>query len=416
MNLATARPIRCITFSSMITISGFIFAAEPTNQSTVEGWLGFRGDSTSASASSAPSKLSIGDGGNLAWQLAVPGRSVAGPIVVGNTVVTTGSSGQDGEVLHINGVNLATGKQKWEQVFRATGRPFCHPTSANAAPTPASDGERIFAFFSSNDLVCLSLDGDLLWYRGLGMDYPQAGNDVGMASSPIVVDGAVIVQVEAQGDSFAIGIDAKTGQNLWRLDRPQSANWSSPVAIKRPDGRTEVILQSSDKVIAIDPRTGKLAWDSSDGGSTISSPTATDKLLLLPGDELTALNFGDSAAAPEVVWRNSKLSPRNASAVATDKRVYALKGSVLVAANIEDGEIVWQERLGDIDGTWATPVVAAGKLYVFDQKGVGLVIQDKGDKGETISKVELEEPVLGSPAIAGGRLIVRGERTLFCFE
>ncbi len=391
-------------------------AAEPTADSPAEQWLGFRGTSTSASASTGPAKLAIGDDGNLAWQLSMPGRSVAGPIIVGELVVATSSSGQTGEVLHISGVDFKTGKLAWEQVFRATGRPFCHPTSANAAPTPVSDGERIFAFFSSNDLICLSLEGDLLWYRGLGYDYPQAGNDVGMASSPIVVDGAVIVQVEAQGDSFAIGIDAKTGQTLWRIDRPKDSNWASPVAIQRPDERTEVILQSSDKVIAIDPRTGRENWDSEDGGSSVSSPTATNELLLIPGDELTALNFGESATTPQVVWRNSKLSPKNASAVATKDRVYALKGSVLVAANITDGEVAWQERLSGLAGTWATPVVAAGKIYIFDQKGVGLVVEDLGDEAKIISEVELDEPVLASPAIADGRLVVRADQTLYCFE
>jgi outer membrane protein assembly factor BamB len=411
--------VSCFTIVTL-AIAVSALAAEPAttiaNAAAGTGWLGFRGDSSSASASSAPDKLALGDDGNLAWQLTLPGRSVAGPIVVGDLVVATGSSGQYGEVLHINGVDLATGQPRWEQTFRATGRPFCHPTSANAAPTPASDGERIYAFFSSNDLVCLSRDGDLLWYRGLGLDYPQAGNDVGMASSPIIVDGAVIVQVESQGDSFAIGIDTKTGQNLWRIDRPRNANWSSPVAIRRPDDRTEVILQSGNDVIAVDPRTGKQVWESVDGGSTIPSPTVTRELLLLPGNELTAVNYAASASTPQVVWSNSKLSPKNASIVATEDRVYSLKGSVLVAATIADGEVVWQQRLSGLAGTWATPVTAGGKIYVFDQKGVGLVIEDQGEAAETLSEVELGEPVLGSPAIAAGRLIVRGERTLFCFQ
>ena len=193
--------------------------ADPIGGFRSSEWLGFRGDGTSA-ASSAPAELALGDDGNLAWRLAMPGRSVAGPIVVGELVVLTSSSGQNGEVLHNSGVDLATGKLRWEQTFCATGRPFCHPTSANAAPTPASDGQRIFAFFSSDDLVCLSTEGDLLWYRRLGYDYPKAGNDIGMASSPVVVDGAVISQVEAQGDSFAIAIDAETGSNLSFLSLP----------------------------------------------------------------------------------------------------------------------------------------------------------------------------------------------------
>ena len=391
-------------------------AADPAGTIGSKGWLGFRGDGTSASVSNAPVSLDVGDQGNVAWRQAMPGRSVAGPIVVGDLVVTTSSSGQDGEVLHVSGVDLQTGEVRWEQTFRATGRPFCHPTSANAAPSPASDGERIFAFFSSNDLVCLSLEGELLWYRGLGFDYPKAGNDVGMASSPVVVDGAVIVQVEAQGDSFAAAIDAETGKNLWRIDRPQTANWSSPLVIRRPDDRNEVVIQSRQDAIAVDPRTGQTRWSSEEGGSAIPSPTASGGLLILPSDEVVALNIGASATAPEVAWRNNRLSPRNASVVATDDRLYSLKGSVLVAANLSDGEQVWQERISGLGSSWATPVVSGGRIYIFDQSGVGVVIEDRGESGEKIGEVELGEGVLGSPAIADGKLIVRGTDTLFCFE
>lgn len=391
-------------------------AADPVGTIGSKGWLGFRGDGTSVSVSNAPAKLDVGDQGNVAWRQTMPGRSVAGPIVVGDLVVTTSSSGQDGEVLHVSGVDLQTGDVQWEQTFRATGRPFCHPTSANAAPSPASDGERVFAFFSSNDLVCLSLEGELLWYRGLGFDYPKAGNDVGMASSPVVVDGAVIVQVEAQGDSFAAAIDAETGKNLWRIDRPQTANWSSPLVIRRPDDRNEVVIQSRQDAIAVDPRTGQTRWSSEEGGSAIPSPTASGGLLILPSDEVVALNIGASATAPEVAWRNNRLSPRNASVVATDDRLYSLKGSVLVAANLSDGEQLWQERISGLGSSWATPVVSGGRIYIFDQSGVGVVIEDRGESGEKIGEVELGEGVLGSPAIADGKLIVRGTETLFCFD
>ncbi|MGI9445724.1 MAG: hypothetical protein ACR2N1_24835, partial [Rubripirellula sp.] len=132
-----------LTFTACLTwcvVTGTAAAADPANGLGSKSWLGFRGDGTSRASSSAPKKLELGEDGNLAWKLKMPGRSVAGPIVIGDLVVTTSSSGQDGEVLHVSGVNLQTGKLKWEQTFRATGRPFCHPTSANAAPSPASDG------------------------------------------------------------------------------------------------------------------------------------------------------------------------------------------------------------------------------------------------------------------------------------
>jgi len=398
-----------------MAVAGSSHAADPTNTVGTKSWLGFRGDGTSR-ASSAPERLELGETGNLAWKLDMPGRSVAGPIVIGDLVVTTSSSGQDGEVLHVSGVNLQTGQLEWQQTFRATGRPFCHPTSANAAPSPASDGQRIFAFFSSNDLVCLSLTGELLWYRGLGYDYPKAGNDVGMASSPVVVDGAVIVKVEAQGDSFAAAIDAETGQNLWRVDRPQMANWASPLAIRRPDDRNEIVIQSRQGVIAVDPRSGKTQWSTQEGGSAIPSPTSAAGMLILPSDEVIALNIGASATAPQVAWRNNKLSPRNASVVASDQRLYSLKGSVLVAANLSDGEQIWQKRLSGLGSAWATPVLSENRLYIFDQSGKGLVVEDQGEDAETIHEIELEQGVLGSPAIAGGRLIIRGTDTLFCFE
>ena len=380
-----------------------------------ENWLGFRGDGTSASAS-APSEIKVGEGGNVAWKVAMPGKSVAGAIVVGDRVITTSSGGQEGEQLFITAVSLSTGKKLWEQSFRATGRPFCHPTSANAAPSPVSDGERIYAFYSSNDLICLSLEGDLLWYRGLGFDYPKAGNDIGMASSPIIAEGAIVAQVEAQGDSFAIGIDAATGMNLWRMARPRQSNWSSPVAINRPDESVEVVMQSGSNIVGVDPRRGNVKWIIEEGADKIASGTPAGNYLLLPGSEMMALNIGESATTPEVMWRNSRLSPRNASAVLNDDRFYSLKGSVLVAGTVADGEQVWQKRLSGLGGTWATPVAAGGRIYIFDQSGVGLVVEDQGDSAETILEVDLGEPVLASPAIAGGKLIVRTNNSLFCFE
>ena len=403
------------TMSATFTLALVLTGSLNVNAADSENWLGFRGDGTSTS-SEAPAEVKVGEGGNVAWKVAMPGKSVAGPIVIGDRVISTSSGGQEGEQLYITAVSLKTGKKLWEQSFRATGRPFCHPTSANAAPSPVSDGERIFAFYSSNDLVCLSLEGDLLWYRGLGFDYPKAGNDIGMASSPIIADGAIIAQVEAQGDSFAIGIDVASGTNLWRMGRPRQSNWSSPVAINRPDESVEVVMQSGTNIVAVDPRRGNIKWIIEEGADKIASGTPAGDYLLLPGSEMMALNIGESATTPEVVWRNSRLSPRNASAVLNNDRFYSLKGSVLVAATVADGEQIWQKRLSGLGGTWATPVSANGRVYIFDQAGAGLVVEDQGDDAETIAEVDLGEGVLASPAIANGKLIVRTNQSLYCFE
>ena len=161
-------------------------------------------------------------------------RSVSG------RVIATSASGASQDRLHVHAFDAASGKSLWERQFWATGRTLCHPTSSVAACSPMSDGQRIFAFFSSNDLVCLDLNGNLLWYRGLTLDYPTAANDVGMSSSPLVVDGTVIVQVENKGDSFAAGLDAETGQTRWKIPRKPEMNWTSPTVWQAEIGRAHV--------------------------------------------------------------------------------------------------------------------------------------------------------------------------------
>ena len=102
--------------------------------------------------------------------------------------------------------------------------------------------------------------------------------------------------------------------------------------------------------------------------------------------------------------------------MASDARLYSLKGSVLVAANLKDGEQVWQKRLKGLGSSWATPVLSENRLYIFDQTGKGLVVEDQGEDAETIHEIELGEGVLGSPAIADGRLVIGAANTLFCFQ
>ncbi len=120
--------------------------------------------------------------------------------------------------------DAATGKKLWERQFVATGRTMCHEKMCNATPTMASDGENVIAFFSSNDLICLNKDGDLQWYRGLGSEYPNASNSLGMSSSPIVIGKTAVVQVESDAEAFACGIDVETGTTKWQMDRPRAAN------------------------------------------------------------------------------------------------------------------------------------------------------------------------------------------------
>src|SRR5206468_2022676 len=124
-----------------------------------------------------------------------------------------------------------------------------------AAPTPATDGERVYALFATGDLVCLGADGDLLWYRALARDYPHISNQVGMAASPVLYKDVLLVPMETADESFAAGLDKLTGTNRWKVRRPREINWGTPVRICN-HGRDEVLFISPGELTAYDPLTG----------------------------------------------------------------------------------------------------------------------------------------------------------------
>ena len=180
-----------------------------------DDWPEFHGPGGRGVAANAAIRTTWSETEGIAWKADLPGRSTSSPIVVGDLVVTTASSGAKQDRLHVIALDKATGTPRWERSFWATGRTLCHPTSAVAAGTPASDGKRIVALYSSCDLFCLDLEGRLLWQRNLAVEHPKSGNDVGMGSSPPIVGDAVVVQIDCQGDAFAAAIDLATGVDRW---------------------------------------------------------------------------------------------------------------------------------------------------------------------------------------------------------
>ena len=380
-----------------------------------EDWPQFRG--VNASSVSNDSKLPVEFGGesksNIAWQSKLPGRSVGGAIVVGDQVITTSSSGMDQRRLHLISLNQQDGSIRWQQELVARGRPFCHPTSANAAPTPASDGKNVYAFYSSNDLACVDLEGNLVWYRSLSTDFPKAGNDVGMSSSPLVVDGVCVVQVECQGDSFAAGLSCEDGSVLWKRERPKQANWASPVAIQNPAKENMVVMQSRENLVALDPKSGKELWVMDMPCSTIPSAMAVDGRLLVPASGITALDLSSVGASPSKLWDNNKLSANACSPLVVGSRIYTISRTVLACADIYSGELKWQARLTDAKSIWSSPVVANNLLYIFTEEGKCLVVRLGDEKGEVVATNDMGESVLGSPAISGNAMYVRGVSSLW---
>lgn len=376
-------------------------------------WRQFRGPNGASVAVATRPPEQWTESENVAWKAELPGRGPSGPIVVGNRVFVTASSGPKQDRLFVLCFDAKTGKEEWRREFWATGRTHCHPSSAIAAPTPASDGQRIFAFYSSNDLVCLDLEGNLLWYRGLAFDYPKAGNDAGMASSPTVAGSTVVVQVESQGDSFATGLDVSTGETRWHVPRDRVANWASPIAMPDlVDGKHLVLLPGPKALTALDAQSGEEVWKFEASCSSIPSPAVSAGRIFIPGGGLTVLEMGKGATSPSLLWQSNKVNPSQSSPIVDGQRVFAMNNAgVVTCADASNGKILWQLRVG---GThWSTPVLAGDLLYCFNQEGDARVVRVGAEKGELVHSMKFGEIIQGSPALVDGAIFVRSDKHLW---
>jgi outer membrane protein assembly factor BamB len=375
-------------------------------------WRRFRGPNGSGVAQDEIGVPSAwGQGRNIAWKAKLPGRGASGPIVIGDRVVVTCSSGYRQDHLHVVCFDIRSGAARWERQFWATGSSMTHPKICPATATPVSDGQRLFAHFSTSDLVCLDLDGNLLWLRGLQLQYPNVRNSLGLASSPVVVDDTLVVKMDTDTQSVALGLDAASGQTRWQNDRAPLASWDSPVPFRGDDERVLVVMQSGGGLTAYEPDTGRPAWHWGHSCSTIPSCVADRNRLLVPSDGLVALSRPSGDGGPSVIWQNGRLNPSTSSPLCYRGRVYVVSRSVLKCADAETGRLLWQLRL---EGSFSSsPVVAADRLYLFNEEGLGQVIAVGSSPGRVVGEGDLGETILCTPAISGGALYVRSDDHLW---
>jgi outer membrane protein assembly factor BamB len=394
----------------------FVLAIVVTCRSvSAADWRQFRGNDSSGVSTETNLPTKLDDPKTLAWKVALPGRGLSGPIIVGDRVFLTASSGYRDDALHVLCFSCASGGQLWQRTLHATGRTVCNEVMCMATPQPCSDGERIYAYYSCNDVVCLDLDGNLVWYRGLGLDYPNVSSSLGMSSSPVVVDGTLVLQLDTDSDSFVAGLDALTGETRWKIDQGKSAIWSSPALFRpAPDAKPQLILHAKNALLSLDPATGKENWKVDQAGAKIASTTVAGNVLLSPLGQLTALRPLGTSGTPERLWSEARLSPDNPTPVAYKDHVYVFKGSVLTCADLATGKTAWQLRL-KCQGAYSSPIAGNDHVYLADENGILQTIRVGGKKGEVASRLDLQEKIMCTPALAGGAFYIRSDKHLWKF-
>jgi len=354
-----------------------------------EDWRQFRGNDISGVAQSPLPGIISGD--SIKWNVDLPGRGLSAPIVIGDRLYLTASSGFDQDRLHLLCFDKNSGKKIWERQFWAVGRTVSHPKMCNATPTPCSDGQRIFATFSSNDVICTDLDGNLQWFRALNYDYPNATNSLGMSSSPVVVDDTLIVQVESDADSFAFGLDVASGTERWKKERPRKANWTSPTIVEKP--QPLVLLQSGDGIEAVEPKSGKTVWTFDNGASTIPSSVVSGEVLYIPSNGITAVDL--KGGQGETLWNVKRLGPGTPSPILVNGILVSVAGT-LSGADPKTGDRLWEARF---KGPYSSSPIASGKhLYLFSESGMAYVIEVTRDEAKLVSDFDFGETILGTPA------------------
>ena len=438
-----------VKFSASLTLllSISVSAGDP--------WPQFRGPQANGVGDGRPLpiKWDATKGENIAWKTPISGLSHSSPIIWSERVfVTTCISGQDDPELRVGlygdiapvhddsvhswrvlSLDKKSGKIIWEKTaHEGVPKVKRHTKSTHANCTPATDGRHVIAFFGSEGLFCYDIDGELLWKKNLGVldsgywMVPDA--QWGFASSPIIHDGMVIVQVDIQKNGFVAAFDIESGSERWRTPRDDVPTWSTPT-VHAGSNRTELILNGFKHIGGYDPNTGKELWRMG-GGADIPVPTpiVAHGLVFIASSHseprpIYAIKLGatgdislkDGARSNDwVAWSKFNQAPYMQTPIVYGDYLYACKDNgILSCYEARTGSRQYNMRLGSGQtGFTASAVAGDGKLYYTSEDGEVYVLPAGPSRPEPLSVNPMGEICMATPAISDGSLFFRTHKHL----
>ena len=397
-------------------------------------WSRFRGPNGSAVSDDRGVPTDWSDSKNLVWKAELPGPGSSSPIIVGERVFVTcysgyGISRRDAGDLknlqrHLVCVSLKDGTILWDKSIaskqsedRYSGFLQDH---GYATSTPASDGERVYVFCGKTGVVAFDLEGKELWQTSVGTGSAMRG--WGSGSSPILYRDTVIVNAAAESKSL-IALDKKTGKQAWRSDADSIyGSWATPVLVDVPNGKTELVLNAPYEMWGFDPDNGEFLWfaEGIQDSTICGSLVARDGIVYAVGGRsgsAVAVKAGgrDDVSKSHVVWKKSLSSYVPSPVLAGDRILSVNERGIVGCLDAKTGEQLFQQRLSNAGGVYASPVVIGGKAYIVTRQN-GTFVMDLSGKGEVLTQNKLDDDTdfNASPAVADGKLLLRSNRSLYC--
>jgi len=408
-----------------------------------ENWPQWRGPGSQGISSETKLPTEWAPGKNVMWTTALPAGH-SSPIVWGDRIFVT--SAVEGEVvpgakavphtmdgkefihpdsvaadrrhtLKVLAIDAKSGTILWDKTaYEGTVYDARHRRSSFAGPTAATDGAMVYAYFGPEGLYAYDFSGTLAWkvvekFKTLGL---------GTGTSPVIFENLVIVQRdENEGkDSVIAAYDKRTGKEAWTTKRPVQISWSTPVLVMAGD-RAELVTNGSELVIGYDPATGKELWRTTGVESNaIHTPLAGKGLVVVtagyPAKKVIAIRPGPVAADKRVAWEYAKGTGYVVSNILYGDYIYLLTDNgVVTCLDAVTGAIKYEGGRPPVPSHFmGSPVAFGGFIAMTSEDGETFLLK-AGPRHEIVRTNTVDEPVYSSPAIANGRIYIRGEKHLF---
>ena len=382
-------------------------------------WPQFRGESGLGYTDERdlPLTWNAKTGENIAWRAALPksDNPWSSPIVCGDRVFVTAVQNQP--VIHrVLCFAKVDGKPLWETTVEPGSLILKDLRGGYGAPTPCTDGQRVYVVFGSAVIAALDFNGKLVWRKELA----NTAFDVALGSSPILFGDTVILDCDQTGKTSSIvAFDKVTGEIKWEAKRPETSFAHSTPAIVKVAGESQMLVSASGALQGVDPASGKVLWWCAAQGD-VSSPAFGGGVVFSDsgrGGKAVCVDPGGSGDVTKthLKWTIPQISEGLSSAIIAGDFVWRTHSpEILKCFKLATGELAFSVRLPAVS-TWPSPVATSdGRIY-FASAGRSYVLK-VSDKLEVLATNEIGEENRASAAVSDGRIFLRGDKSLYCIQ